>query len=887
MKAFILLMLAFFQGHVFADSDWQFEMANRNEGPTITFKGNKFSMGTSFVCVEKSWKTQYFWLAKFPFKTQKTESSLLLTSDPEHPTDFYVDAFRFESVSGTQIRLVIDGTLKEDREAMIEYIPLAIPALFMEEARVENEGGAAITVGASTSEINVESKRLTIRSKIGTIVIEAVKGPGFKMVDRRAKPYKGREIFIFSVATAPSIAKGERFYHEMTLTTSGDFKSFAELPVLTPVGGSVRIRQSEKIQPSPLAKEIFPKPKNASLGGGTVRLPDSLAVAADSPEKSERFASLLTELFAATSTPRTAKADPKGWISVKSVAAPKTNAFDYYELSVTKNGVTIGASTDAAVYYALSTLVQLSDGVGSLRLAEVKDWADFRFRAIHILADDYSLPLHSLFISNVFGPLRINHLMLECEYVKWPSHPEMHQSWGMTPEDLRSLIRLANEHFIEVSPVFQTYGHCEYLFKDKNNLEIAEDTGVPYAYNVSNPRTYEIIGDLFTDLRKVFSKPAFLHIGHDEITIRGKYPSRPENLKFSLAELLWKDLVYYESYAKKESLSLMLWQDYLNGRSHPEHRDSLLGVAKKMDKSAVIAVWDYRPALEFPEVDEFQNLGFRVVGATGEEDIANLVNFSRYGKKKNIYGMLHTTWTGYSGNSQSMFRYAKKMWPYVQAGVSFWSAEAPAVDYYTPSYAARMFSRVISGMYPRRYFPMGDENATPLDLSALADSSLAESGGFAAGNLRTDYGTPFFLAGDKTAAGITVTADKPIILAVGKRVKAISFLYTSLSADVAMKQVGEIKIEGEMPFTQPIVIRREIGNIVQKLLIPGDVENGKVLTKASRDEIYSVSQPVYSANGKNVLWQYDLATGGVLVHSIIVSAAKNAGLLLAAVTLVE
>ncbi|MBL8994140.1 MAG: family 20 glycosylhydrolase, partial [Spirochaetia bacterium] len=572
------------------------------------------------------------------------------------------------SISPTQIRLVIDGTLKEDRDAMIEYIPLAIPALFMEEARVENEGGAAITVGASLSEIGVESRRLTIRSKIGTIVIEAIKGPGFKMVDRRAKPYKGREIFIFTVATSPSLAKGERFYHEMTLTATGDFKSFAELPSLTPAGGSVRFRSPEKIQLAPLSKEIFPKPKNLSVGAESVLLPDAFGIAAESPQKSERFAALLAELFAATSMPRTAKADPKGWIKVKNVTPPKTNAFDYYELSVTKNGATIGAASDAAVYYALSTLVQLQDGAGSLRLAEVKDWADFRYRAIHILADDHSLPLHSLLISNVFGPLRINHLMFECEYVKWPSHPEMHQSWGMKPEEVRTLVRLANEHFIEVSPVFQTYGHCEYLFKDKNNLEIAEDTGAPYAYNVSNPRTYEIIGDLFADMRKIFLAPAFLHIGHDEVTIRGKYPARPENLNTSLADLLWKDLGYYESYAKKESLSLMLWQDYLNGRSHPEHREALLGVAKKMNKNSVIAVWDYRPAADFPEVDEFQALGFRVVGATGEEDVANLVNFSRYGKKKNIFGMLHTTWTGYSGNAQSMFRYAKKMWPYIQAG---------------------------------------------------------------------------------------------------------------------------------------------------------------------------------------------------------------------------
>ncbi|MEK6793502.1 MAG: glycoside hydrolase family 20 zincin-like fold domain-containing protein [Spirochaetota bacterium] len=882
----VIALIIILTASIFAQGDWKFEMANRNDGPTVTFKENKFSMGTSFVCVEKSWKTQYFWLAKFPVKTTRTASSLLITSDPDSPTDFYMDEFRFESVSPQSIRIVIDGTLKVERDAMLEYIPLAIPAIFMEDARVENEGGMVMNVTSSLSEISAESKRLTMKSKIGTIVIEAVKGPGFTMVDRRAKPYKGREIFIFPVSTAPSIAKGERFYHEMTLTASGDFKSFIALPAVTPQGGSISLRAPMSVQKRSLSSEIFPKPKSASISGGTVMLPASLGIAIENSKNTARYASLLTELFTAAGIARTAKPEAAGFITVKKAAAPNASSFDYHEISVSKSGVVISANTPASIYYALSTVVQLCDESGAIRIGTVKDWADFPYRSIHLLADDNSLKLHSLFIRNVFGPLRINRILFECEYAKWPSHPELHQAWGMSMDDMKELIRIAEEHFIDVDPLFQTYGHSEYLFKNKANIDIAEDPGMPYAYNVSNPRTYEIMNELFADMRTIFPSPSYIHIGHDEVTMRGKYPNRPENMKLSLADLLWKDMQFYEVYAKKENLSLMVWQDYLNGRSHPAHREELLNVAKKMDKSAMIAVWDYRPAAEFPEVDQFQALGFRVIGATGEEDVNNIINFSRYGKKKNIYGMLHTTWTGYSGNAKSMFQYAKKMWPYVQAGVSFWNAYTPAVDFYTPSFAVRGFNNVVAGMYPVRYFPRGGETAAPVDLSAAADSSFAEPGGFSAGTFTTEYGMPFFFAGSGSAAGITVTEEKSLTIPVGRRAKAISFLYTSLQTDVAMKEIGAISIEGDTSVKQPIVIRREIGNIVMKLLMPGDVENGKLLTRNAREEIYSVAQPVYSSGGKHGLWQYDMAVGG-MVKSITLTAAKNMGYVIAGVTIVE
>lgn len=866
-----------------AQEDWVFELANRNDGPTIACRGNKFSMGTSFTCVEKSWKTQYFWLQKFPFKSSRTAGSLLITSDPENPTDFFVDAWKFESRGPSNIHLIIDGTLQADRQAMIEYIPLTIPAAFLEGATLEVEG-EKIEIGPKPVDIDREVKRLTMRTRSGDITVEALRGPGFKWVDRRAKIYKGREVFLIFVNTAPSIAKGERFEHELSLTTSGDFRSFAALPALIPKGGNAESRPGPVVAPRARSFEITPTPRELTWKSGSIPWPEVVGLTIPEGLPRARYLMLWNELVEALGSGKPAREGAAPFVTVKTIATNAAKGHDRFEIAVTPQGVAIQATTPAAVYHAFSTLLQMVDGRGALRLGAVKDWADFPVRAVHLLADENARALHGLLIRNVFGPLKINHLVMECEYVKWPSHPEMHQAWGMSPEDLAVVLKWAEDHFIEVTPLLQTYGHCEYLFKGGANLDIAEDPGMPYAYNVSNPRTYQVMGELLQDVRRAFPKAKFLHIGHDEVTMRGKYPARPENLDKPLADLLWRDIQFYEVWSKRENLSLILWQDYLNGRSHPETRESLMAVAKKLNRQHVISVWDYRTNIEFPEVDPFTSLGFPVWGATGEEDIPNLLHFSRYAKAKGCPGMLHTTWTGYSGNGQAMFRYPKKLWPYVQAGASFWNAASPAVPYSEYTFAGGLFDRVIAGLYPRRYFPKPGEKTYVCDLTPLVNVSLAGGGGFSAGRTVAQNGVAFELAtAEGGAAAVLVEEGKPLTLKLGGRIKAVSLLYTCLSTDNAMREVGAVEVKGEAALRQPLVVRREIGNLASKIMVPGDVENGKSLSKNATGEIFPVCQPTFSRGGRQVLWQYDLAVGGN-VDALTLTAGKNTGIAVAGVT---
>ena len=101
---------------------------------------------------------------------------------------------------------------------------------------------------------------------------------------------------------------------------------------------------------------------------------------------------------------------------------------------------------------------------------------------------------------------------------------------GQKQSDIKELIQYANDRFIEISPMVNTPGHAEWIFRNKVHLDLAEDAtptkegAVPYAIYVANDSTYKFLFGLYDEVIDLF-KPRYFHIGHDE-------PDLPDYVKF-------------------------------------------------------------------------------------------------------------------------------------------------------------------------------------------------------------------------------------------------------------------------------------------------------------------------------------------------------------------
>lgn len=348
-----------------------------------------------------------------------------------------------------------------------------------------------------------------------------------------------------------------------------------------------------------------------------------------------------------------------------------------YAMSVRERHVVISGSSVVDTYYGVQTFKQLlrseSDGSIIALPVTVRDAARFNFRGLHLLASKDTLSYIGRLIDKVLAPLKINQIVLQIDNIDWASHPEIVNRTRCVPrEDIKKLLEIARRHHINVTPLVQCPGHLEYALQAPQNRHLAEDPDCPYCYCMSNPQSYEFIYSLIDETIELFNHPEYVHMGHDEFDMRGVIPYDDQCKAVGKQRLYVQHINKIYDYLKSKDCKMMIWGDIL---SKTEYRDLLADVPKDI----LINDWRYSAAMEFPSVDLYQSQGFSLVGCTWY-DPRNIETFAKYAAKRNIQGMLHTTWTGWSGESDSLRYQPHQLYSYILGAAWAWNPSKPSLD---------------------------------------------------------------------------------------------------------------------------------------------------------------------------------------------------------------
>ncbi len=364
-----------------------------------------------------------------------------------------------------------------------------------------------------------------------------------------------------------------------------------------------------------------------------------------------------------------------------------------YALVVTSKFVVVIGRDPAGAFYGLQTLRQLlRSNRGGHRLigADISDWPSLKFRGAHIFVGKNALPFHKKLIERIFSRYKLNTLVIECEYTKWKSHPELHQSFSMEPEALREEVAFARDHFMEPIPLVNSLGHSEWIFKNGQHLDLAEDVTSPHAYDASNPNSYRFIFDIFSETIDIF-KPKHFHIGHDEVKVPsydlfGKYPARPDNIAKGATALFMEDTNRIADWLRERKIRTIMWADMLLHESEGDKNawDSLsaanaptLEEAQRrralLPKDIIIADWRYHPGSE-------QRNGLEVLKSAGLDTLGcpwfepdNIRGWAQQAISHDSLGILETTWAGYDSNEERLEDEYRQFTPFVLAGEYSWS----------------------------------------------------------------------------------------------------------------------------------------------------------------------------------------------------------------------
>ncbi len=269
-----------------------------------------------------------------------------------------------------------------------------------------------------------------------------------------------------------------------------------------------------------------------------------------------------------------------------------------YLLHVDNDMIVVAGWDDQGAFYGLQSLRQLIGAENGTKVKgiRVRDWPNLPFRGVRLyVPGPENIAFFRRFLRDFMALYKYNRVIMEVNCMRLDRHPEVNAGWiefskelyysrsnsteGLRGEeknsshydagdgyiiekdDIRDLVELANENYIEVIPEIPSLTHGYYLLT--RHPELAEYPGDiwPDTYCPSNPASYELMFDVYDEYIEVM-KPKMVHIGHDEWwgAPMGVCPLCKDK---DYPDLFARDVVKIHSYFVDKGIKIAMWGDYL------------------------------------------------------------------------------------------------------------------------------------------------------------------------------------------------------------------------------------------------------------------------------------------------------------------------------------
>lgn len=331
-----------------------------------------------------------------------------------------------------------------------------------------------------------------------------------------------------------------------------------------------------------------------------------------------------------------------------------------YRLEVRARGAVIRALDAPGLYYGLQTLLQLLSLHGEIPAVSITDWPDTALRVMNFdLRQTFSKPERLMDYLAEFSRFKTNALLIEYED-KFPfrTHREFaHPQHALSLEQLEALQAAAREHYIEIIPLQQSFGHLEYVLRNdtwKHLRETEESTG---EICPSHPETYELITSLLEEMMDAHPESHYIHLGGDEVyslceceACRKQFGGVRERAFISFLNRLIE-------FTASRGRQPIFWHDMLD-KCPPEE-------LAKLDPRSAAMIWIYNGRNIEAEVTaltkKFRALGIEVMGAPAvrsfdwaehqnypvlDNRTDNLLQWAETADRLDIRCMVATNWTG-------------------------------------------------------------------------------------------------------------------------------------------------------------------------------------------------------------------------------------------------
>ena len=313
--------------------------------------------------------------------------------------------------------------------------------------------------------------------------------------------------------------------------------------------------QTDNEIPANPAVNLIPKPQSVNIGNDSFILNDKAAVIlnSDNAELKKVADYMVSVLEPSTGFPLPVSSgtETKGGNIFLSLNADTTVGAEGYTLNVTKEKVTISASTVAGIFNGIQTLRQLLPAAIETRTVQkdiswtipavsIKDKPEYAFRGamLDVARHFFDVAEVKRYIDLISAyKMNILHLHLaddqgwRIEIKSWPKLTEIGGSSEVdggkggfyTQEQYKEIVQYAAERYITIIPEIDMPGHtnaalASYPELNCNDTATKLYSGIDVGFSTfctGKPITYKFIDDVFRELAAITPGP-YIHIGGDE-----------------------------------------------------------------------------------------------------------------------------------------------------------------------------------------------------------------------------------------------------------------------------------------------------------------------------------------------------------------------------------
>ncbi|MFK7692302.1 glycoside hydrolase family 20 zincin-like fold domain-containing protein [Paenibacillus sp. HJGM_3] len=200
-----------------------------------------------------------------------------------------------------------------------------------------------------------------------------------------------------------------------------------------------------------------------------------------------------------------------------------------YELDISAEGIQIRAVEAAGVFYGLQTLIQIVKQArgGVLAFVHIEDAPDLLQRGVLVDLRFQSYRMNYLidFVKRI-AQYKINVLSIEYSN-KFPYRDRfavIRDVNAFTTEEVDRFVACCRDHFIELIPMVQSFGHMEYVLHHDHFRYLREDPNYASQCCPLHEDSIEMTRELLGQIQETHKHSTKLFIGGDETFHLGKCP---------------------------------------------------------------------------------------------------------------------------------------------------------------------------------------------------------------------------------------------------------------------------------------------------------------------------------------------------------------------------